>query len=186
MTYKERLELLKEKAEALGMDLNYEPEVKGVFPVQDEEWLKARKEGIGGSEAGTILGINHYQTPHQLALEKLSESVDREIDPDTQYTLNFGHVLEKFMLDLYAAKTGFKVWQCNNTQCNDRTRNGEGLLFPWFAIAECDHFLAVCIRLRNDVHIDQRCQKIHDNDRVAEGVGRASEQTEHTAQNTDQ
>lgn len=28
-----------------------------------EEWLKARKNGIGGSDAGAICGLNPYRSP---------------------------------------------------------------------------------------------------------------------------
>ena len=132
MTYQERLKDLQQQAIVLGMDLDYTPEVKGIFPVQNEEWLKARKEGIGGSEAGTILGLNHYSTIQELMYDKLSDNVKKEVSPEQQYTLDFGHVLEPLMLNVYAAKTGFKVWQGNNTQWRHP-------LYP-FMYGDCDGY----------------------------------------------
>ena len=31
-----------------------------------EEWLQNRSNGIGASEAGTVLGLNPWETPYQL------------------------------------------------------------------------------------------------------------------------
>ena len=31
-----------------------------------DEWLDLRKTGIGGSDAGTILGVNPYSSPYAL------------------------------------------------------------------------------------------------------------------------
>ncbi|EKC56536.1 hypothetical protein OBE_11012, partial [human gut metagenome] len=31
-----------------------------------EEWLQNRSKGIGASEAGTVLGLNPWETPYQL------------------------------------------------------------------------------------------------------------------------
>lgn len=33
-------------------------------------WLESRRQGIGGSDMGTILGLNAYKTPYELWLEK--------------------------------------------------------------------------------------------------------------------
>ena len=33
-------------------------------------WLKSRKAGVGGSDMSTILGLNSFQTPYELWLEK--------------------------------------------------------------------------------------------------------------------
>lgn len=132
MTYQERLNELKQEAIVLGLDLDYEPEVKGVFPEQNEDWLRARKEGIGGSDAGTILGLNHYSTVQELLYDKLSDGVYKEVTPEQQYTLDFGHAMEPLMLKLYAAKTGFKVWQGNNTQWRHP-------LYP-FMYGDCDGY----------------------------------------------
>lgn len=41
----------------------------GYFANQSPEWLQAR-EGIGGSDIGTILGENQYKTRYNLLLEK--------------------------------------------------------------------------------------------------------------------
>ena len=35
-----------------------------------DEWLDLRKTGIGGSDAGTILGVNPYSSPYALYATK--------------------------------------------------------------------------------------------------------------------
>ena len=40
-----------------------------------EEWLQNRSKGIGASEAGTVLGLNPWETPYQLWRRKDRKSV---------------------------------------------------------------------------------------------------------------
>ena len=45
-----------------------------VEQMQDKEaWLKARNSGIGGSDAGIIVGLNKWKSPFQLWLEKTGQ-----------------------------------------------------------------------------------------------------------------
>ena len=39
----------------------------------NEEWLEIRRKGIGGSDAGTVLGKNPYKSPLTLWAEKRNE-----------------------------------------------------------------------------------------------------------------
>ncbi|OHX19559.1 hypothetical protein BI344_17800 [Chromobacterium sphagni] len=48
-----------------------------------EEWLALRNTGIGGSDAGTVLGINPYKTAYQLYLEKRGEIAADDTLPST-------------------------------------------------------------------------------------------------------
>ena len=38
-----------------------------------EEWLRYRKTGIGGSDAGAICGLNPYVSPMSVYFDKTSE-----------------------------------------------------------------------------------------------------------------
>ena len=40
-----------------------------------DEWLKYRKQGIGGSDAGAICGLNPYTTAMHVYYDKTSETV---------------------------------------------------------------------------------------------------------------
>lgn len=46
-----------------------------------KEWLKYRKQGIGGSDAGAVCGLNPYRTAMQVYQDKVSEEIE-EIDND--------------------------------------------------------------------------------------------------------
>ncbi|ATP40723.1 hypothetical protein CSE16_12070 [Solibacillus sp. R5-41] len=74
-----------------------------------EEWLELRKQGLGGSDAGTVLGFNKYKSPFQLYLEKIGE-YEEVVDGDAVY---FGNALEDFVAQEFAKRTGKKVRRMN-------------------------------------------------------------------------
>ena len=41
-----------------------------------EEWLRYRKQGIGGSDAGAICGFNPYHTTMQVYYDKTSDEIE--------------------------------------------------------------------------------------------------------------
>ncbi len=67
-----------------------------------EEWLKEREKGIGSSEAGTIAGINAFDTPLRLWRRKM------KIDPPVKETIimKMGHALEPLVAEEFALATG--------------------------------------------------------------------------------
>lgn len=40
------------------------------------EWLKSRQQGIGGSDAGAILGVNNYKTLFDVYIDKTQDIVE--------------------------------------------------------------------------------------------------------------
>lgn len=71
-----------------------------------EEWLKARKKGIGGSDAGAILGLNKWKSPIQVYMDKVGELPDQDL---TSEAAHFGNVLEEVVAKEFALRTGKKV-----------------------------------------------------------------------------
>jgi putative phage-type endonuclease len=67
------------------------------------QWLKDRQKGIGGSDAGAILGVNPYSTPLDVYESKVSTI--RGDDPITWQML-MGNVLEPVAAELYSLETG--------------------------------------------------------------------------------
>lgn len=61
------------------------------------EWLRNRANGIGASEAGTVLGLNPWETPYQLWRRKMG------IDPPKQenFAMVAGHILEDAVAQFY-------------------------------------------------------------------------------------
>jgi putative phage-type endonuclease len=74
-----------------------------------QEWLDARRKGIGGSDAGAILGVNKYKTPLDVYLDKTGQAPDIE-DNDAMY---WGRALEDIVAYEYAKRTGKKVRRNN-------------------------------------------------------------------------
>ena len=73
-----------------------------VRPASHEDWLEERKKGIGSSEAGTIMGVNHFDTPYKLWRRKTG--VDQPIEQNE--AMELGHHLEPAVASLFAARTG--------------------------------------------------------------------------------
>ncbi len=74
---------------------------------ENEEWLMQRTEGIGGSDAATVLGIS----PFKSRLELWHEKVSKKIDPESSEELIFqiGHALEPIVAKKYEKMTGRKL-----------------------------------------------------------------------------
>lgn len=80
-------------------------------------WLAARSKGIGGSDAGTIMGSNPWKSPYQLWLEKTGQVEPEDISQkDSVY---WGTVLEPLVAKRFSEITGKKVERCGTLQNND-------------------------------------------------------------------
>lgn len=75
-----------------------------------EEWLEARKTGIGGSDAGTILGVNKWKSKTQLFFEKTNPDLKQQINNEFIY---WGNVLEDVVAKEFEVRTGKKVRKNN-------------------------------------------------------------------------
>lgn len=74
-----------------------------------EEWLKYRKHGIGGSDAGAICGLNPYRTAMQVYLDKISEETET-IDNEA---MRQGREFEDYVARRLMEATGKKVRRAN-------------------------------------------------------------------------
>lgn len=74
-----------------------------------DQWLEARKLGIGASEVGTILGVNPWETPLQLWRRKMG------IDPPKQenFAMKAGHYLEDAVSKFFADETQAHIIQAS-------------------------------------------------------------------------
>lgn len=70
-----------------------------------EEWLKNRSNGIGASEAGTVLGLNPWETPYQLWRRK------KGLDPAKaeNFAMKAGHYLEDAVSKFYADESHCQI-----------------------------------------------------------------------------
>ena len=70
-----------------------------------ETWLAARRFGIGGSDAGAVLGVNPYAGPHDVWLDKTG----RETGTRESEAMLWGTVLEEPIAAEFSRRTGLKV-----------------------------------------------------------------------------
>ena len=71
--------------------MEYQPKVLcSTAGMTENDWLAWRKTGIGGSEAGIILGSNPYRTKRELFYEKTGVEPVNEKETST-LALRWGH-----------------------------------------------------------------------------------------------
>ena len=73
------------------------------------EWLKYRKSGIGGSDAGAVCGLNPYRTAMQVYQDKVSEEIE-EMDNEA---MRQGREFEDYVAKRFMEETGKKVRRAN-------------------------------------------------------------------------
>ena len=132
-----------------------------------EEWLKLRKRGIGGSDAGAVCGVNPYSSPMKVFQDKTSDETE-EINNEA---VRQGNDLEDYVAQRFMEATGKKVRRSNVMYCHeeytfmiadvdrlvigedaglecktvsayneDKWKNGE---IPLHYILQCYHYMAV-------------------------------------------
>jgi putative phage-type endonuclease len=75
-----------------------EAELLGVFESGSEDWHKAREGGLGGSEVGTILGLNPYESAYALWCKRTGR-IPSQIEEN--WPIRFGKAFEQPILDLW-------------------------------------------------------------------------------------
>ena len=93
------------------------------------DWLKLRKQGIGGSDAGAICGLNPYASAMDVFVDK-TNTMDKE-DYDNE-AMRMGRDLENYVAERFTEATGLKVRRSNVTYYHEK--------YP-FMIADVDRLL---------------------------------------------
>lgn len=75
--------------------------IKHRLPETHEEWLKNRLQGIGGSDAGSVLGMNQYKSAYALWCEKTGR-IHKEIDNER---MRFGRDMEEYVAKRWEEET---------------------------------------------------------------------------------
>lgn len=70
-----------------------------------EEWLEARKQGIGASEVATVVGLNPWETPYQLWRRKTGIDKPQE----ENFAMKAGHYLEDAVARFYQDASGNEI-----------------------------------------------------------------------------
>ncbi len=77
-----------------------------------EEWNEQRRKSIGGSDAGTIVGLNAYKSPYALWAEKTGAIIPEDISD--KEAVRLGHDLEHYVAERFMEATGKKLRRDNN------------------------------------------------------------------------
>lgn len=72
-------------------------------------WLQYRKQGIGGSDAGAVCGLNPYSSPIQIYYDKVSDTIS-QYDNEA---MRQGRDLEEYVAKRFCEETGFRVRRAN-------------------------------------------------------------------------
>lgn len=78
---------------------------KRLFFNDRTEWLEARKQGIGASEVGSVIGVNPWETKYQLWRYKMGLEAPKE----ENFAMKAGHYLEDAVSKFYADETGANI-----------------------------------------------------------------------------
>ena len=73
------------------------------------DWLELRKQGIGGSDASVVCGINRYKSPVELWMNKTGQLPDQEAGEAAYW----GTQLEPFVRAEFTKRTGIEVRTVN-------------------------------------------------------------------------
>lgn len=77
--------------------------------MEHEQWLEARRKGIGGSDAAAIAGLNKWKSPVQVYLEKTGQAPEEEAGEAAYW----GNILEDVVAQEFSNRTGLKVRRRN-------------------------------------------------------------------------
>lgn len=84
--------------------------------LEKEEWLRYRKEGIGGSDASAVAGINPWKSQAGVYVDKTGDSVENT----SNFRMDLGNKLEGIVADLFSEQSGKKVRNVNAILKNDK------------------------------------------------------------------
>lgn len=71
-----------------------------------DEWLEARRKGIGGSDVGAILGYNKWSSPVKVYMDKIGEAPPETEQSEAAY---WGTVLEDVVAQEFSKRMGREV-----------------------------------------------------------------------------
>lgn len=131
------------------------------------EWLELRRQGLGGSDAAAIIGLDRYRSPFDVYAEKVGLKAEQ---PDNE-AMRQGRDLEDYVAFRFCEATGKKVrrrnamlqhpehpfmlanidrWvigenaglECKTTSVLNRTKFSQGEFPPNYYV-QCVHYMAV-------------------------------------------
>lgn len=102
-----------------------DPDLQTLKIEEDDDWGMDRNQGIGGSESGSVLGLNKYRSTLELLEEKITGKT-QEFTAAQELRMACGHALELLTLQTFADKT-LRVPYCEDIEDLD---HADGLTRP--------------------------------------------------------
>lgn len=84
-----------------------------------EQWLLRRKEGIGASEIGAVLGFSKYRTPYQVWADKTQRDIVEAIETPQ---MRRGTRMEEIVAEEYVSATGNQIRRDNKIRIHPEHR----------------------------------------------------------------
>lgn len=87
------------------------PDAKQVLTAASEDsdraaWLRERRDGQGGTDAATLMGVNSFQSPSEMLAEKMNTEDPQEL---TGPILDLGHAMEGRLAHRLETEAGIKT-----------------------------------------------------------------------------
>lgn len=80
--------------------------IKEKIPVNRDEWLKQRSKGLGGSDAGAVVGLNPYKSAYTLWAEKTGQ-ISNVVEENE--AIRLGNDLEDYVAKRFAERENKRV-----------------------------------------------------------------------------
>lgn len=74
-------------------------------PDERRDWLTDRRKGLGGSDAGAVLGLSPWKTPWDIFVDKIYGSEDEQTEIQ-----KIGHWMEPILIEFAAEELGQTRW----------------------------------------------------------------------------
>lgn len=84
---------------------------KDIKNMNHKEWLLSRRQGIGGSDVGSIVGVNNWRNSLDVYLDKVGEI---DLEEENNEFIYWGTVLEDIVAKEFCKRTGKKVRKRNS------------------------------------------------------------------------
>jgi predicted phage-related endonuclease len=127
----ERTDDMFEGLERVGLEASLPNKIVDIETLDHDEWLSYRRNGIGGSDAGVIMGVNHWSDTENLYRDKKGLNAPETIDYKKQAMFDMGHLAEDVIGRIVEGKMHFNVFKDNNMYQHSA--------YPWM-LADCDLF----------------------------------------------
>lgn len=80
--------------------------IKEAIPVTRDEWLKQRSKGLGGSDAGAVMGLNPYKSAYSLWAEKTGQ-ISNVVEENE--AIRLGNDLEDYVAKRFAKQENKRI-----------------------------------------------------------------------------